>query len=130
MKFKDDRPFSTPDAAEQKLLVLANGIEPDHAGRLSIGVINKQFMDGGGSGDEFRAVVKAAVVHGWFTLHPSVATRFRSSRGGNVCISRRNRLKSTIFKSCRLFRFRLIARARCDLVPVPDLRSKLQVGAR
>ena len=34
MKFKDDRPFATPEAAERKLLELANAVEPDHAGRL------------------------------------------------------------------------------------------------
>jgi hypothetical protein len=71
MKFKDDRPFSTPDAAEQKLLELANGIEADHAGRLSMGVTNKQFLDAGGSGDEFRATLKAAIADGWLTLYPS-----------------------------------------------------------
>jgi len=32
MKFKGDRPFATPEAAEQKLLELANAIEADHAG--------------------------------------------------------------------------------------------------
>lgn len=36
MKFKGDRPFATPEAAEQKLLELANAIEADHAGRLSL----------------------------------------------------------------------------------------------
>jgi hypothetical protein len=36
MKFKEDRPFACPDAAERKLLELANAIEPDHAGRLSV----------------------------------------------------------------------------------------------
>jgi hypothetical protein len=36
MKFKEERPFATPDAAEQKLLELANAMEADHAGRLSV----------------------------------------------------------------------------------------------
>src|SRR3984893_19258475 len=49
MKFKEDRPFATPDAAERKLLELANAREADHAARLSVGVINKQFRDAGGS---------------------------------------------------------------------------------
>jgi hypothetical protein len=34
MKFKEERPFATPEAAEQKLLELANAVEADHAGRL------------------------------------------------------------------------------------------------
>jgi hypothetical protein len=37
MKFKGDRPFATPEAAEQNLLELANAIEADHAGRLPCG---------------------------------------------------------------------------------------------
>jgi len=28
---------------------IANGLEPDHAGRIHIGPINKLFMDAGGS---------------------------------------------------------------------------------
>jgi hypothetical protein len=34
MKFKEDRAFATPEAAEQKLLELANAIEADYAERL------------------------------------------------------------------------------------------------
>jgi hypothetical protein len=49
MKFKEDRPFPTPEAAERKLLELANAVEPDHAGRLSVEIINRQFRDAGGS---------------------------------------------------------------------------------
>ena len=49
MKFKEHRPFASPEAAEQKLLELANAIEADHAGRLSVEVINRQFRDAGGS---------------------------------------------------------------------------------
>ena len=52
MKFKDDRPLATPEAAERKLLELANAIEADHVGRLPIGVINMQFMAAGGSSAE------------------------------------------------------------------------------
>jgi hypothetical protein len=71
MKFKEDRPFATSDAAERKLLELANAIEADHAGRLSVGVINSQFREAGGSYEEYGAAVAAAIAHGWLTLHPS-----------------------------------------------------------
>ena len=72
MKFKEDRPFfATPEAAEQKLLELANAIEADHAGRLSVAVINKQFREAGGSYEEYGAAVTAAIAHGWLTMHPS-----------------------------------------------------------
>jgi hypothetical protein len=33
MQLKKDRPFATPEGAEQKLLELANAIEADHAGQ-------------------------------------------------------------------------------------------------
>ena len=71
MKFNGDRPFATPEAAEQKLLELANAIEADHAGRLSVAVINKHFRAAGGSYEEYGLAVKAAVAHGWLTMHPS-----------------------------------------------------------
>jgi hypothetical protein len=73
MKFKTDRPLATPEGAEQKLLELANRIEADHAGRLSVEIINRQFREAGGSYEEYGAAVKAAVAHGWITLHPSGA---------------------------------------------------------
>jgi hypothetical protein len=73
MKFKEDRPFSTPEAAERKLLELANEIEADHAGRLSVEIINRQFREAGGSYEEYGAAVKAAIAHGWITLHLSGA---------------------------------------------------------
>ncbi len=71
MKFKKDRPITTPEAAERKLLELANAVKPDHAGRLSVEIINRQFRDAGGSYEEYGAAVKAAIAHGWITLHPS-----------------------------------------------------------
>jgi hypothetical protein len=71
MKFKGDRQFATPEAAERKLLELANAIEPDHAGRRSVAVINKEFREAGGSYEEYGLAVKAAIAHGWLTLHPS-----------------------------------------------------------
>jgi hypothetical protein len=43
MKFKQERPFASPEAAEKNLLELANAIKADYAGRLSVAVINKQF---------------------------------------------------------------------------------------
>jgi hypothetical protein len=71
MQLKKDRPFATPEGAEQKLLELANAIEADHAGRLPVEVINRQFREAGGSYEEYGAAVKAAIAHGWITLHPS-----------------------------------------------------------
>jgi hypothetical protein len=71
MKFKKDHPFANPEAATTKLLEIANGLESDHAGRLAVEVINRQFRAAGGSYQEYGAAVKAAVAYGWITLHPS-----------------------------------------------------------
>jgi hypothetical protein len=84
MKFKDDRPLATPEAAERKLLELANATEADHAARLSTGVVNMQFMAAGGSGDEYRAAVTAAVAHGWLILHPSGGYLTFTQAGANL----------------------------------------------
>ena len=73
MKCATQRPFATPEAAERKLLELANAIEPDHAGRLSVAVLNTQFVGAGASYDEYGSAVKAAIAHGWITMHPSGA---------------------------------------------------------
>jgi len=40
---------------------------------MPVAVINTQFLNAGGSGDEYRAAVSAAVAHGWLTLHRSGA---------------------------------------------------------
>jgi hypothetical protein len=71
MKFKDEPPFANPDVAERKLLKLANAMEADPAGRLAVEIINRQFRDAGGSYEEYSEAVKAAVAHGWITMHPS-----------------------------------------------------------
>jgi hypothetical protein len=84
MKFKENRPFTTPEAAARKLLELANGMEPDHAGRLSVAIINRQFRDAGGSYEEYGAAVNAALAHGWITMHPSGAYLSFTQAGANL----------------------------------------------
>jgi hypothetical protein len=84
MKFKEDRPLANVDAAVRKLLEIANGIEADHAGRLSVAVINKQFLAAGGSAEEYRAAVAAAVEHGWLTLHRSGAYLSFTQEGADL----------------------------------------------
>jgi hypothetical protein len=73
LKFKDERPFASVDAAVKKLLEIANGLEADHAGRLQIGAINGQFLAAGASVAEYTAAVKATIDRGYMTLHPSGA---------------------------------------------------------
>ena len=84
MKFKEDRPLATPDSAERKLLELANAIEADHAGRLSVEIINRQFREAGGSYEEYGAAVRAAIAHGWITMHPSGAYLSFTQEGADL----------------------------------------------
>ena len=71
MKFKEERPFADVDAAVKKLLEIANGMAADHAGRLSVGILNTQFKDAGGSYLEYSSAVKAAIDRGYITMHAS-----------------------------------------------------------
>jgi hypothetical protein len=71
MKFKEDRPFATPEAAERKLLEIANALEADHAGRLSVTIINRQYREASGSYEEYEIALKVAIAHGCITVHPS-----------------------------------------------------------
>src|ERR1700687_234326 len=87
MKFKESRPFATPEAAERKLLELANAVEADHAGGLSVEIINRQFREAGGSYEEYGAAVKAAIAHGWITLHPSGGYLMFTQEGADLFAS-------------------------------------------
>jgi hypothetical protein len=87
MKFKEDRPLATPDSAERKLLELANAIEADHAGRLSVEIISRQFRDAGGSYEEYGAAVKSAIAHGWITIGSTRRNEFLWLAGPNSFVA-------------------------------------------
>jgi acyl dehydratase len=70
MKLTTDRPFADIDTAMRKLLELANAMEAD-VGRLSVGTLNTQLIAAGASVAEYLAAMKAAIAHGYFTMHPS-----------------------------------------------------------
>jgi hypothetical protein len=71
MKFAVDRPFANAEVAMRKLLELANAIEADHAGRIAVGILNRQFIDAGGNIAEYGAGMRAAIAHGYLEMHPS-----------------------------------------------------------
>ena len=73
MKFKEERPFANPEAAMAKLLEIANGLEADHAGRISVGAINHAFLNAGGNVNEYGAAMHRAVADGWLEMHASGA---------------------------------------------------------
>jgi hypothetical protein len=71
MKYREERPFADIEVGLKKLLDLANAIEADPAGRISIGPVNRQFLDAGASVPEYKAALGAAIDRGYVTLHPS-----------------------------------------------------------
>lgn len=73
MKFKEERPFANPEVAMVKLLEIANGLEADHAGRISVGAINHAFLSAGGNVSEYGAAMHRAVADGWLEMHVSGA---------------------------------------------------------
>jgi hypothetical protein len=88
MKFKEDRPLGNPEAALAKLLEIANALEADHAGRISVGAINHAFLEVGGNVAEYGAAMHRAVADGWMEAHPSERNRLRaaSSFSRNACV--------------------------------------------
>ena len=64
---------ANPEAAMAKLLEIANGIDADHAGRISVGAINHAFLRAGGNVNEYGAAMHRAVADGWLESHPSGA---------------------------------------------------------
>jgi hypothetical protein len=42
----------------------------DHAGRLSVGVLNIQFKEVGGDYVEYGNAMRAAIAEGYLTMHP------------------------------------------------------------
>jgi hypothetical protein len=83
MKFAEARPLANTDAAVEKLLI-ANGLEADHAGRLHVGDINKRFLSAGGLIAEYTAAVKTAIDRGYIDLHPSGAYVTFSQAGAEL----------------------------------------------
>jgi hypothetical protein len=84
MKFKEDRPFANSEAALEKLLEIANGLEADHAGRIAVGAINHAFLSAGGNVSEYGAAMHRAAADGWLEAHPSGAYVKLTQKGAPI----------------------------------------------
>jgi hypothetical protein len=71
MKFVERNFFADPDDTAQKLLELANTVEPVQDGRIYIERVNEPFLAAGGSGEQFRAGIERAIALGWLWRHES-----------------------------------------------------------
>jgi hypothetical protein len=73
LKFRDDRPLADPEVAVQKLLEIANVATAPQDGRIHVELVNAPVLAAGGTPDEYRAALKAAIDRKWLTIHRSGA---------------------------------------------------------
>ena len=71
-KFVQPRAFADPEAAAQKLMEIANSVEPVQDGRIFIELINGPFLyEHRGGPAEQGAGLKLAIERGWLWKHES-----------------------------------------------------------
>jgi hypothetical protein len=71
MKFVEPRPLADPDAAARRLVEIASTVEAVQNGRIFIELVNRPFLDAGGTPDQFRAALACAIKLGWLWRHES-----------------------------------------------------------
>jgi hypothetical protein len=71
MKFVTPSQLADPDAAARKLVEIANAAEAVQDGRIFIELINRPFLDQGGTPDQYRAALARAIALGWLSRHES-----------------------------------------------------------
>jgi hypothetical protein len=71
MKFVEPRPLADPDAAARRLVEIAGTVEAVQDGRIYIELVNRPFLDVGGTPDQFRAALARAIKLGWLWRHES-----------------------------------------------------------
>jgi len=71
MKFVEPSRLADPDAAARKLVEIANAVETVQDGSVYIELINRPFLDQGGTPDQYRAALARAIKLGWLSLHES-----------------------------------------------------------
>jgi hypothetical protein len=76
MKFVEPSHFTDPDAAARKLAEIANATEAVQDGRIYIELINRAFLEAGGTPDQYRAALARAITLGWLSRHESGRVSF------------------------------------------------------
>jgi hypothetical protein len=71
MKFVEPPHLADPDAAARKLVEIANAVEEVQDGRIFIELINRPFLEAGGTPDQYRAALAHAITLGWLSRHES-----------------------------------------------------------
>jgi hypothetical protein len=71
-KFVQSHSLADPEAVAQKLMEMANAVEPVQDGRIFIELINCRFLfERRGSPAEYGAGLKLAIERGWLWKHES-----------------------------------------------------------
>ena len=83
-RLKSERPLADLDTTVRKLLDIAHVVQPDHAGRIHIGPVNRQLLEAGASVPEYTAAPKAAIDRGYLTLHPPGAYMTFTQAGADL----------------------------------------------
>jgi hypothetical protein len=65
------RTFADPDVAVRKLVEIANAAEVIQDGRIPIELVNRPFLEAGGTPEEYRAGIERAISKGWLWQHKS-----------------------------------------------------------
>lgn len=71
MKYVEAAPLSDPETAARKLVEIANGVEALQDGRIYVELVNRPFLNAGGTPDQHRAALERAVSLGWLWRHES-----------------------------------------------------------
>jgi hypothetical protein len=60
-----------PDAAAGRLVEIASTVEAVQDGRIFVELINRPFLDAGGTPDQYRTALERAIKLGWLWRHES-----------------------------------------------------------
>jgi hypothetical protein len=71
VKFVEPSAFADPDVAARKLVEIANAVEAVQDGRIFVELVNRPFLDAGGTPDQYRAALARAIALGWLSRHES-----------------------------------------------------------
>jgi hypothetical protein len=88
MKFVTPSKFTDPNAAARKLIEIANPVEAVQDSRIFIELINRPFLDQGGTPDQYRAALARAITLGWLWRHESREVHPRRCRAVRVRVAR------------------------------------------
>jgi hypothetical protein len=81
VKFVEANPLSDPETAARRLIEIASTVEPAQDGRIYIELVNRPFLNAGGTPDQYRAALEHAITLGWMFRHES-GTYVRFTQAG------------------------------------------------